>query len=603
MPTTIIEAFPREVKTVRAWEEDNPAILKVAECFADTVQGENSVGIPSVFLRLQGCTLNCSWCFHPNTKIDFKSGQNLIDGRKRIKDVKIGDILWTLDPEKGIVETEVKEVISHDVPIEEIMQLRFNGSESQMVVCTKKHKFFVKNSGWVEAGELNKDDIILNLDVSKRMKHKNPVHGVSKQILADRAKEIFTGREQTINQRQLNSVKHLGGLNPMKDPEVARRSAQNRFGGQSKLESKFEKIFKESNLPIKYVGNNKLPIGDKKNRYRFPDFQIEGKNKLIEIFHTNKIGNSLKYRDKEWKTQTSKFYEKFGFDTLFLTEKDLALSNRTQLQDKLFNFVFNGEKVTEVTYKFSDHQKASLFGSKDCKMTTMFNLSCSPHNTYLVMGKLVHNCDTEEVWRKGNPYNVTELLDLWNMKWLVDDTRTDTSEEASNARSIVDRLREGHHLILTGGSPLKQQDGLIALISEFQTRFGFKPYIEIENECTLVPKDEIVAIVDLWNNSPKLANNGMKRLVRYKPGIIRYLSTLNSHFKFVISEAADWDEIVKDFIEPGLIKKHQIVLMPEGATREDLHKNYQKVVDIAVREDLRMTDRLHVTIWDKATGV
>ena len=212
-------------------------------------------------------------------------------------------------------------------------------------------------------------------------------------------------------------------------------------------------------------------------------------------------------------------------------------------------------------------------------------------------------CDTEEVWRKGNPYNVTELLDLWNIKWLVDDTRTDTPEEASNARSIVDRLREGHHLILTGGSPLKQQDGLIALISEFQTRFGFKPYIEIENECTLVPKDEIVAIVDLWNNSPKLANNGMKRLVRYKPGIIRYLSTLNSHFKFVISEAADWDEIVKDFIEPGLIKKHQIVLMPEGATREDLHKNYQKVVDIAVREDLRMTDRLHVTIWDKATGV
>ena len=65
----------------------------------------------------------------------------------------------------------------------------------------------------------------------------------------------------------------------------------------------------------------------------------------------------------------------------------------------------------------------------------------------------------------------------------------------------------------------------------------------------------------------------------------------------------DWQEIKRDFLDTGLIQKNQIILMPLGATREELLQNRQRVVDIAVRENVRYSTREHVILWDKKTGV
>lgn len=195
-------------------------------------------------------------------------------------------------------------------------------------------------------------------------------------------------------------------------------------------------------------------------------------------------------------------------------------------------------------------------------------------------------CDTAEVWRKGNPYSVKELVKLFEENGTLED------------------FKMGHHLILTGGSPLKQQDALLELVHEIWKVSGIKPYTEIENECTLMPTAAFAQVIDIWNNSPKLANSGMREAIRYKPQVLRYLSGLpNAFFKFVVTCEAEWEEICKDFIEPFNISRDQIVLMPEGQTREELQAHYDAVVEIAVREGIRMTDRLHVTIWDRLTGV
>lgn len=195
-------------------------------------------------------------------------------------------------------------------------------------------------------------------------------------------------------------------------------------------------------------------------------------------------------------------------------------------------------------------------------------------------------CDTLEVWRKGNPYNVSEILDMFEKN------------------DMVEKFKNGQHLILTGGSPLLQQNGLVELIHHFQVRFGFKPYIEVENEVMIMPTWEMQQIVDCWNNSPKLANSGMKEAIRYKTGLLRGMSQLkNSWFKFVVSSEKDWEEIDEYFLKPGLIKKEQLVLMPEGVTREELQAHYEIVVELAVKHNVRMTDRFHVTIWNKKTGV
>lgn len=195
-------------------------------------------------------------------------------------------------------------------------------------------------------------------------------------------------------------------------------------------------------------------------------------------------------------------------------------------------------------------------------------------------------CDSTEVWRQGNPYSIPELLKL--------------IEESS----LVEKFHSGQHLILTGGSPLLQQVPLIYLIEQFITRFGFKPYIEVENECVKQPLDGLIELVDQWNNSPKLNNSGMKVLLRYKPEVLTFMNSLrNSWFKFVIENEEDWKEVERDFLETKFINKERVILMPCGDTQEKLNITRPIVADLACRENVRFSDRLHVTIWDKKTGV
>jgi organic radical activating enzyme len=195
-------------------------------------------------------------------------------------------------------------------------------------------------------------------------------------------------------------------------------------------------------------------------------------------------------------------------------------------------------------------------------------------------------CDSQEVWRYGNPYSFDKLFEL--------------IEE----HGLIERFKNGQHLVLTGGSPLKQQVMLIRFLTLFKETYGFTPFIEIENECTIMPWAELVPFINCWNNSPKLKNSGNSTLARYKRGILLYLSTLNnSYFKFVISNEEDWAEIKKDFLDTHLINRHQIVLMPEGVCREDLKMNRGIVLEIAIRENVRYTNREHIMIWDKMTGV
>jgi organic radical activating enzyme len=211
-------------------------------------------------------------------------------------------------------------------------------------------------------------------------------------------------------------------------------------------------------------------------------------------------------------------------------------------------------------------------------------------STFLRMKGCVLNCDwcdSSEVWRYGNQYSVKELLSLWEKN------------------GVIDGMKRGQHLVLTGGSPLKQQDGLAELLTTMRVKYGFSPFTEVENECVIKPSVPFMANIDQWNNSPKLSNSGMKESIRYNPEVIKYTAERpNSYFKFVVSDTnKDWKEINDYFLKPGLIKRNQVILMPEGATREQLSPNYNSLVDLCCREGVRLSDRLHITIWNKKVGV
>lgn len=195
-------------------------------------------------------------------------------------------------------------------------------------------------------------------------------------------------------------------------------------------------------------------------------------------------------------------------------------------------------------------------------------------------------CDTTEVWRRGNPYTVWEVLELMEQSGLVEE------------------LRNGHHLILTGGSPLKQQSQLAVLFALFQVQFNFLPFIEVENECMLQPIPQFSQFVAQWNNSPKLENSKMKKALRLKPEVIRHNASLpNSWFKFVIADEKDWQEVEEDFLKPQLIQHSQIILMPCGSTQEELNKNRDVVAELAVKYNVLFSDRLHITLWNKKVSV
>lgn len=193
-------------------------------------------------------------------------------------------------------------------------------------------------------------------------------------------------------------------------------------------------------------------------------------------------------------------------------------------------------------------------------------------------------CDTTEVWRQGNPYTFQEIFKL------MDDV------------DLPRKLFEGQHLVITGGSPLLQQETLWEFIKEFINLYEFKPFIEIENECTIMPTR--FDYINLWNNSPKLTNSGASSTIRYNPEILLKLSQQkNSWFKFVISKKEDWEEIEKEYIFFGLIQKHQIVLMPEGATQKELEEHREITLKIAIENNVRYTDRLHILYWEKKIGI
>ncbi len=192
-------------------------------------------------------------------------------------------------------------------------------------------------------------------------------------------------------------------------------------------------------------------------------------------------------------------------------------------------------------------------------------------------------CDTTEVWREGNEYTFKEILDL--LEPFADKYCTDEQ-----------------HIILTGGSPLKQQDRLVRFMQAFFDRFHFAPLYQVENEAVLMPVPAFAIKIFAWNNSPKLSNSGMKERARIKPDVLQVLNQFQkSYFKFVVRNESDWAEIEKDFLP--YISKSSIILMPEGQTQEELSKTREIVADIAIKHQVRYMDRLHVILWNKKTGV
>lgn len=188
-------------------------------------------------------------------------------------------------------------------------------------------------------------------------------------------------------------------------------------------------------------------------------------------------------------------------------------------------------------------------------------------------------CDTVEVWMNAQAKEIHNVLN----------------------KECIKAIKNNAHIVLTGGEPMMQQKGLMEFIKYVKTKINNKAYFEVETNGTIMPNEDLLLNVNLWNCSPKLLNSGNDRSITFKPEVIDVLNHCNTIFKFVINKNNEWEEI-KELYLP-IIDKKKIYLMPAGENQELLNKNKIKVVEIAKKNYLNFTTRLHIDIWNKKTGV
>jgi organic radical activating enzyme len=464
--------------------------LLVHSIFA-TWQGEMPFGGRSaVFLRLGGCnrggkSFGCLFCFPSSTNITTPSGT------KNLSDLNVGDNLFTFDDKMALTTTKIKKVLKRFVPREDFLEIAYKMPNIQGIkklIVTKEHPFNIVKKGFIPAEKLKVGDEIYHVDtkslVSYRMKDNNPMKDpkVSKKV-GDIVKSKYESGEIKPYKRtkswRKNQAQNMRENNPMWQVEAKLGMMLNKTYEKSGLEKRFQRWMKELGIQVKYVGNKDFIIGEG-TELRRPDFLI-GKNKVIETYDPTFKLYAEGIRTKEnYEKPTTEFYKKYGYKVLFITPKDFDhpgsgnghLVDNSKLEAKVNKFIHNGAKIVSISpltnKSFTYLKKKNKVKDDKIEIT---NFSCSPHNTFLINGVHVHNCDTA---------------------FEVKDSKLMTIKEVAQAINAL-RSEATELLVVTGGEPLMQQDALMKL---FELHEYLPNHIQIETNGDFDFKPEHKKAVD-----------------------------------------------------------------------------------------------------------
>jgi len=204
--------------------------------------------------------------------------------------------------------------------------------------------------------------------------------------------------------------------------------------------------------------------------------------------------------------------------------------------------------------------------------------------------------------------------------WFCDSYHTSWEPQGSwlTVDDVIDEVQShdaAEHVVLTGGEPLIHEESadLLDRLSEL----GYHTTVETNGT---IYRD---ATIDLASISPKLesstptperdpAGDGEweerheERRIDVD-ALSRLVDTYDCQLKFVVTGRDDLPEIeaLLDRIRSSAdaqIQRGDVLLMPEGTTRDELDERRHDVAELAMEHGYRYTPRLHVDLWNDAPG-
>ncbi|MCG8581863.1 MAG: 7-carboxy-7-deazaguanine synthase QueE [Bacteroidales bacterium] len=190
---------------------------------------------------------------------------------------------------------------------------------------------------------------------------------------------------------------------------------------------------------------------------------------------------------------------------------------------------------------------------------------------------------------------------------------------------VKHNLGNVRHVVITGGEPLIQKRALAPLCRKLKEELNV--YITLESNGSLYDAD-VADWIDLFSISPKLRNSepNAEKLAAYnlkEAGPYKFhaqkrlnLSALQSYIdlsnstdkelqlKFVVGKSSDYKEIKADFL--GALNNwndNDILLMPLGATQEEVAKSSPLVLEMAIANGWRYSPRVHIELFGSKSGV
>lgn len=162
------------------------------------------------------------------------------------------------------------------------------------------------------------------------------------------------------------------------------------------------------------------------------------------------------------------------------------------------------------------------------------------------------------------------------------------------------RERPGCQVVVTGGEPLENLacPPLIAALKGAGLR------VEVETSGYMEPPEDLLAAVDQWNVSPKLASAGLAP--EKQPRALDWLrGAKEPYLKFVLHEAGEIAEADALLERYGLsdFPPERVIISPGGKKREQMERRLLPLAEAALARGFRFTPRLHVLLWDDRRGV